>query len=83
QTNVYVKTLFPGFQERGLAVDDANGVVYVGNRNVDAGGPAPHHTTACLGKDGDISLINIATLEVVRGWKTEVSVDPYSLTIRP
>ncbi|MDQ3109690.1 MAG: YncE family protein [Bacteroidota bacterium] len=83
QTNTYVKTLFPGFQERGLAVDDANGVVYVGNRNVDAGGPAPHHTTACQGKNGDIALISIATLEVIPGWKTEVSSDPYCITIRP
>lgn len=83
QTGAYVKVLFPGYQERGLAVDDAHDVVYVGNRNVDAGGPAPHHTTACAGKDGDISLIQISTLEIVPGWKTEVSVDPYCLTIRP
>ncbi len=82
QTNVWVKTVYPGFQERGLAVDDRNGVVYVGNRNVDPGGPAPHHTTSCVGRNGDVSLIDIATLEVIEDWKAEVTVDPYSVTIR-
>lgn len=80
--NSWVKTLYPGFQERGLAVDDANGVVYVGNRNVDAGGPAPHHTTSCAGRNGDMSIIDISLLEVDRTWKAEVSVDPYALSIR-
>lgn len=83
QTGNFIKTVYPGFQERGLAVDDANGVVYVGNRNVDAGGPAPHHTTSCAGRNGDIKLIDMETLEVISGWKAEVGVDPYSLTIRP
>lgn len=78
-----IKVLFPGFQERGLAIDDVHHLVYVGNRNVDAGGPAPHHTTACAGRNGDIRLIDLQTLEVVPGWKTEVSVDPYGLAIRP
>lgn len=79
----FVKTVRPGFQERGLAIDDRHGVVYVGNRNVDAGGPAPHHTTSCLGRNGDVTLIDLNTLEVVAGWKAEVAVDPYCLTIRP
>lgn len=80
--DTYVRTVYPGFEERGLAVDDVNGVVYVGNRNVDAGGPAPHHTTACVGKNGDVTIISLSTLQVVPGWRAEVSVDPYSLTIR-
>lgn len=79
----FVKTVRPGFQERGLAIDDRNGLVYVGNRNVDPGGPAPHHTTSCLGRNGDIALIDLTTLEVIDGWKAEVAVDPYCLTIRP
>lgn len=82
RNNAFVKTVFPGFQERGLAVDDAYHVVYVGNRNVDPGGPAPHHTTSCVGRNGDVTLIDIETLEVVPGWKAEVAVDPYSLAIR-
>lgn len=82
-SNTYFRTVFPGFEERGLAVDDANGVVYVGNRNVNPGGPAPHHTTACVGRNGDITLISLSTLQVITGWKAELSVDPYSLTIRP
>jgi DNA-binding beta-propeller fold protein YncE len=81
-TNTMVSTVYPGFQERGLAVDDANGVVYVGNRNVDPGGPAPHHTTSCGGRNGDISLIDLHTLQVIPGWRAEVGVDPYCLDIR-
>lgn len=81
-TNTLVSTVYPGFQDRGLVVDDANGVVYVGNRNVDPGGPAPHHTTSCAGKNGDVTLISLTTLQVIDGWKAEVSVDPYCLTIR-
>ncbi|CAN5293610.1 hypothetical protein BH09BAC5_BH09BAC5_09840 [soil metagenome] len=83
QNDSYIKTVYPGWQERGLTVDDANRVVYVGNRNVDAGGPAPHHTTSCVGRNGSISLIDMNTLEVLQGWKAEVSVDPYSIAIRP
>lgn len=82
QTNTLVSTVYPGFQDRGLVVDDANGVVYIGNRNVDPGGPAPHHTTSCAGKNGDVTLISIQTLQVIENWKAEVSVDPYCLTIR-
>lgn len=82
-TNTFVKTVRPGFQERGLAVDDRNSVVYVGNRNVNPGGPEPHHTTSCLGRNGDVALIDLTTLNVIAGWKAEVAVDPYSLAIRP
>lgn len=81
-TDVYVNTVYPGFQERGIAVDDANKVVYVGNRNINPGGPAPHHTTSCAGRNGSVALIDLETLEVRPGWKTEVGVDPYCITIR-
>lgn len=81
-TNTIVSTVYPGFQERGLAVDDANGVVYVGNRNVDPGGPAPHHTTSCGGKNGDVTLIDLHTLQVIPWWRAEVGVDPYCVAIR-
>lgn len=78
----YVTTVYPGFQERGLAVDDEHDVVYVANRNVDPGGPAPHHTTSCGGRNGSVSLIRISTLEVIPQRKTEVAVDPYGAAIR-
>ncbi len=78
----FINVVYPGFQERGLAVDDKNKVVYVGNLNVDLGGPAPHHTTSCAGRNGSVTLIDMVTLEVRNDWKAEVGVDPYCLTIR-
>lgn len=81
-SNTAISTVYPGFQERGLAVDDSHKVVYVGNRNVDAGGPLPHHTTTCAGRNGDVTLIDMNTLQVVPAWRAEVGVDPYCLTIR-
>ena len=81
QTNTLVKNIYPGFEPHGIAVDDDYGFVYVACRNVDAGGPAPHHTSSCGGRNGYITIIDMKTLEMVN-WKTEVSVDPYYIAIK-
>lgn len=79
-TNTLIKTIYAGYQSHGLAMDEENGRVYVSNRNV-SGGPAPHHAALCSGRNGNITAIDINTLELVPGFKTEVSVDPYGITI--
>lgn len=81
KTLTYVKSVYPGYQPRGLSVDDTHHCVYIADRNVTPLGPAPHHTTSCKGRNGYITIIDMNTLELMN-WRTEVSVDPYSIAIR-
>ena len=71
-----------GWQPHGIAVDEKEKLVYVANRNV-SGGIAPHHATACAGKNGYLSVIDLLTFKLVPGYKPELSVDPYSISVRP
>ena len=85
--NSLVTQLFTGWQPNGISVDDAQKLVFVANRNLVKGGPAPHHTGYCGGRNGYVTFIDMNTLLLVRGAnnnekRTEVSVDPYSMTSR-
>ncbi|HNU47911.1 MAG TPA: hypothetical protein PKM40_03705, partial [Bacteroidia bacterium] len=64
------------------AVNDDKGVVYVANRNVDANGEAPHHSGACAGRNGNLTQIDMNTLELVPGYKCELGVNPYSVAYK-
>lgn len=77
-----ISTVDPGYQPRGLVVDDVNGYVWIANRNVLGLGVAPHHTTLCTGKSGYITIIDMKTLQLIPNWRTEVSVDPYCVAIK-
>jgi YVTN family beta-propeller protein len=77
-----IKKVKVGWQPHGIAVDKANNCVIVANRNF-TGGPAPHHASACAGKNGSLSKIDMATLEKENSFKPELSVDPYSVAIKP
>ncbi|MCC6691067.1 MAG: YncE family protein, partial [Bacteroidia bacterium] len=86
-TNTLVTKLFTGFQPHGLIVDDVKHMVYVVNRNVTSQGPAPHHTGYCGGRNGYLTTIDIATLQLLKNTnggdkRIELSVDPYSIAIR-
>lgn len=80
QTNTLIKNIYCGYQSHGVAVDDENNRVYVTNRNY-SGGPAPHHASLCAGRNGNVTAIDMNTLELVPNFKTEVSVDPYGIGI--
>jgi DNA-binding beta-propeller fold protein YncE len=80
-TNSAVKTIYAGFQSHGVAVDDLNKRVYIGNRNILSSGPAPHHQGLCNGRNGYVTAIDLNTLTLINGFKAEVSIDPYSLGI--
>ncbi len=80
--NTFVKNIKTGYQPHGIAVCDSEKQVYVAHRNIDTAGPTPHHTTACKGRNGYLTLIDLNTLELIEGSKTELSVDPYSVDIR-
>lgn len=81
-TLTLVKKIYTGTQPHGLAVDDAKNIVYVANRNYDANGDAPHHTGACAGRNGYLTLIDMNTLELVPGYKCELGVNPYSVVLK-
>ncbi len=78
-----VKTITVGEQPHGISADEKRGIVYVANRNVNPSGPAPHHLSDCgNGRNGYLVAIDINTLELVPGFKFELSVDPYALRVR-
>ncbi|MFK7808295.1 MAG: YncE family protein [Saprospiraceae bacterium] len=82
EDHTVVKTIFTGFQPHGITVDDQEERVYVAHRNVRADGPTPHHSTDCEGRNGFVTQIDLNTLELLPGYKVEVSVDPYSVSLR-
>lgn len=86
-TNSLISTIYTGHQPHGLAVDDTKNLVYVANRNATTDGPAPHHSGACGGRNGYVSFIDMSTLTLLKSGtsdkKVEVSVDPYSVAVRP
>ena len=83
-----VDYLYTGHQPHGIAVDEAKRQVIVINRNNSTDGPAPHHTSACGGRNGYVTFIDLNTMDMVKGYngvtvkKIEISVDPYSVSVR-
>ena len=81
-SNTIVSYINCGTQAHGIAVDEALGKVYVANRNIISTGPLPHHSSVCAGRNGYITSIDLNTLQLNEG-RIEVSVDPYSIAVRP
>ena len=75
-----IKKIEVGWQPHDLVVDDDEDIVYVANRNY--GGPAPHHASACGGQNGYMVAIDMKSLQLKPDFKAEMSVDPYSITIK-
>lgn len=87
QTHQLIKYVYTGFQPHGIAVDDTKKLIVVANRNFASDGPAPHHSSECGGRNGNISFIDLNTLNIVTREdnttkRIEVAVDPYSVGIR-
>jgi YVTN family beta-propeller protein len=84
QTNTFVANIDANtYQPHGVAVDDKNGLVYIASRNINPNGPAPHHTSTCAGRDGYLSTIDLNTLQYIKSYRPEMTVDPYSIAVRP
>lgn len=81
ETNTLVKDIYAGHESRGFAFDELSAKLYVANRNASAGGPAAHHGSVCAGKNGYMTAIDMHTLELVKGYKKEISVDPYDVDL--
>lgn len=86
ETNTIEKFIYTGHQPHGIEVDDEKKLVYVINRNATKDGPAPHHSNECGGRNGNVSFIDLNTLNMLSSGsstkKVEISVDPYSVAIR-
>ena len=82
QDTLLVKSILVGEEPHGISADEKRGLVYVSNRNTGTDGPAPHHISSCGGRNGYLVAIDLNTLELVPGFKFELSVDPYSLRVR-
>lgn len=83
QSNSLVGSLYTGHQPHGIAVDDEKQIVVIANRNVVPGGPAPHHSSACGGRNGYLSFIDMTMQTLIPGANLELSVDPYGCVFRP
>lgn len=70
------------FQPHGLMVDDKHDYLYVASRNVEPDGPAPHHASSCGGRNGFFHVIDLNNWQAVTR-NAEISVDPYSVDVRP
>jgi YVTN family beta-propeller protein len=81
--NTLIQHIDAGFyQPHGISVDESKDQLIVASRNLDNNGPTPHHTTSCGGRNGFITFVNLNTLQKT-GARVEISVDPYSVAIRP
>ncbi|HEX2899549.1 MAG TPA: YncE family protein [Bacteroidia bacterium] len=77
-----LRMVYSGYQPHGIAVDETSGFAVVANRNLDQNGPAQHHASTCAGRNGNITLLDLNSLEIVSGFKAELSVDPYSVATK-
>lgn len=71
-----------GFQPHGITVDESKKILYVLSRNTVSSGPAPHHTSQCLGRNGFVNFIDLKSFTVLNK-RYELSVDPYFISARP
>lgn len=83
QTNTVIGSLYPGHQPHGISIDEDHQMVIVGNRNINPGGPAPHHASACAGRNGSVVFIEMTSFTLLPAKTLEVSVDPYACLYRP
>jgi YVTN family beta-propeller protein len=72
----------PFWQPHGITVDDRAGIVYVISANQSENGIPPHHVSACAGRNGWYTLVDLNTLQPLRNTRYELSVYPYSADTR-
>lgn len=76
------KKINSGYQPFGLAVDDEQKILAVANANLSSQGNAPHHVSGCGGRNGNVSFIDLNTLNLIPGKRSEVAVYPISVDTR-
>ncbi|MCB0696729.1 MAG: hypothetical protein KDC07_05160 [Chitinophagaceae bacterium] len=82
QAGQVVKKIKSGYQPYGIAVDDEQQMVTVVNANLSPDGTKPHHSSNCIGRNGNVTFIDMSTMELVPGVRSEVAVYPFSTDVR-
>ena len=77
-----VKIINPGYQPNGICVNEAMNYAAVVNSNISPKGPRPHHTSACSGRNGYVTFIDLKTMELIPNIKYELAVYPYAIALR-
>ncbi|MDQ3049878.1 MAG: hypothetical protein M3Q95_03220 [Bacteroidota bacterium] len=80
QTNIAIATIKACDDSRGIAIDQPNNKLYVTNRNI-SGGYLSHHALVCDGKNKNVTMIDINTIQLTTSYKNELSVDLYDIVI--
>lgn len=81
-TGNIIKRIKTGYQPYGLAINKEQNILTVVNANISAAGPGSHHATGCGEKNGNVTFIDLNTLELLSGKKLEVAVYPFSAASR-
>lgn len=77
-----LKRINSGYQPFGIAADDGLYIVAVVNANLSPEGNKPHHSTNCGGRNGNVSFIDLRTMELIPNLRSEVTVFPYGVAAR-
>jgi len=79
-SETFLPEINAGFDSKGIMIDESSSKLYVANRNVNVGGPNAHHEAACNGKNGFITAIDLNTMQLIPGYKAELSVEPFHIS---
>jgi DNA-binding beta-propeller fold protein YncE len=82
QSNVILKKIKTGYQPYGIAINDELKIAAVVNASISSAGPASHHVSGCGKKNGNVTFIDLNTLNLISGKKLEVAVYPYGIASR-
>jgi DNA-binding beta-propeller fold protein YncE len=80
KTNTFIKRLNTGYQPYGLIADDQKNIVAVVNSNIS--GPGSHHASGCGTKNGNLSFIDLNTLELIPEKQLILAVFPFAISLR-
>lgn len=80
--NYATQKVYVGYQPHGIAIDEANNLLYVPSRNLVGTGIPPHHSSICNGKNGFVSILQLPDMSIKKQ-RIELSVDTYFAKVRP
>jgi hypothetical protein len=77
-----IKTIYSGFQPNGISVNHRYGYLAIVNSNISPKGPKPHHTSGCAGRNGNITFVDLNTLQLIPNKRTELAVFPSAISLK-
>lgn len=80
QTNNIIKRINIGYQPYGISVNEKQNTVAIVNANIS--GPKTHHVSGCGQKLGNLSFIDLSTLNILNDKQRELAVYPFAIANR-